>query len=160
MTFIWLIPFLLQGMIMGIDEFIFHRKRGLPPWERVGHPVDTFFFAGCLIFACVASPEMPMIKVYAALAVLSCLMITKDEFVHTEVCSKPESWLHAILFILHPIVLIEAWAIWAGAGPVPSFGRSVLLGECLLVCSFLAYQIIYWWTPLHDRQQRFLRSAR
>jgi len=26
---------------MGVDEFYFHRRRGLPRWERLAHPLDT-----------------------------------------------------------------------------------------------------------------------
>jgi len=160
MTLIWLIPFLLQGIVMGVDEFLFHQKRGLPPWERIGHPIDTFLFVLCLAFTLTASPETSMLKIYGGLAALSCLMITKDEFIHTELCSKTENWLHALLFVLHPVVLIEVGAIWTGVMSSAVLGRAILLGECLLIWIFLAYQIIYWWTPLHERQQHILRSAR
>ena len=37
------LPLGLQALAMVFDEFYFHRKRGLPKWERLGHPIDTFF---------------------------------------------------------------------------------------------------------------------
>jgi hypothetical protein len=35
------IPFALQMCCMAVDEVHFHRQRGLPRWERLGHPLDT-----------------------------------------------------------------------------------------------------------------------
>ncbi len=35
------IPFALQTCCMAVDEVHFHRQRGLPRWERLGHPLDT-----------------------------------------------------------------------------------------------------------------------
>ncbi len=42
-----LLPVLMQGLAMFVDEFVFHRRRGLPRWERLGHPLDTLMVALC-----------------------------------------------------------------------------------------------------------------
>ena len=36
------------------------------------------------------------------------LLRPKDEFVHSELCEPAENWLHAVLFILHPICFLSA----------------------------------------------------
>ena len=35
------LPFAVQGLAILVDEFWFHHRRGLPRWERLGHPIDT-----------------------------------------------------------------------------------------------------------------------
>ncbi|HWU42647.1 MAG TPA: hypothetical protein VN132_04380, partial [Bdellovibrio sp.] len=47
---------ILQGSIMLIDEFFFHHKRGLPRWERIGHPLDTITVLTCLLFLYFTDP--------------------------------------------------------------------------------------------------------
>ena len=37
----------LQGLAMLVDELLFHRRRGLPRWERIGHPIDTLSVLAC-----------------------------------------------------------------------------------------------------------------
>jgi len=105
---IWLmLPMILQGIAITFDELYFHRRRGLPLWERIGHPIDTLFVLFCYLFILLNlnEPTETNIKIYAVLCIFSCLLITKDEFIHTEKCEAMENWLHSILFILHPITL-------------------------------------------------------
>ena len=42
-----LIPFVLQMLRMIGDEFYFHRRRTLPRWEWLGHPLDTLSVLLC-----------------------------------------------------------------------------------------------------------------
>src|SRR5262245_51416141 len=106
------IPFLLQMGCMTLDEFHFHRRRGLPRWERVGHPLDTLTALTCFGWLLFTTPSAFSISVYAALSVFSCLFVTKDESVHTKHCGSGEHWLHAMLFILHPLVMLCAGLLW------------------------------------------------
>jgi len=139
------IPWLLQGAVMTIDEFYYHRRRGLPRWERIGHPLDTLTVLACLLWTQVQAPSSGGLGVYFILAVFSCLFVTKDEFVHAEHCDPGEQWLHSLLFVLHPIGLASAgWAWHVGAS------QSFFRGQTYLLVAFMAYQIIYWsyvWKP-------------
>lgn len=142
-----IIPFLLQGLLMFVDEFYFHHKRGLPLWERLGHPLDTLTTLACYVFILMNEPSTNHILIYIGLACFSCLFVTKDEFVHAQECKAPEIWLHSILFILHPITFLVAAIIWAY--PIFSLQNQSLLfsalkGQTLLIVCFLIYQIIYW----------------
>jgi hypothetical protein len=124
---------------MAIDEGWFHRRRGLPVWERVGHPMDTLTVAACFAWVVLRRPDAPGALVgYGILAAFSCLFVTKDEIVHKALCSAAESWLHALLFVLHPIVFLAAGALWR------SGVETVLTVQLVIVLSFAAYQAMYW----------------
>jgi hypothetical protein len=150
------IPFCLQALLIGIDEGYYHIKRGLPVWERIGHPIDTLFFLLCLLFTLFMPYSDTNLKIYIGLTILSCLMVTKDEFVHKHYCPAAENWLHALLFILHPITLITAglmWPVIQGA-TVPTWLlywldnsealHTFMTGQTLLIFIFFAYQVIFW----------------
>ena len=153
MAWLLLAPLALQAVAMGFDEFYFHRRRRLPRWERVGHPLDTLTLLACwgLIFWAPASP--PFFWLYAGLAVFSSLFITKDEFVHARRCPAGEHWLHAVLFVLHPLVLLVsalAWPLFDPPAAVPdylapaSFVKAGLIVHAAAGVLFLVYQTVYW----------------
>jgi len=131
---------------MTVDEFYFHRRRGLGTWERIGHPVDTASVLLCYLWLLVDSPVHFGWLPYFALTALSCLLITKDEWVHARACTATEHWLHAVLFVLHPVVLGAAAWVWLNQ-PLRSW---ILFGQAVLTVAFLAYQTVFWnflWKP-------------
>lgn len=137
---VFLVPVVLQGIAMLFDEGWFHRKRGLPRWERVGHPLDTLTVMACFTFLLVVSPERSgALTTYVALSVFSCLFITKDELVHAIECEPAEQWLHSVLFLLHPVVLGAAGWLWKLGGH-----QQLLAGQLALSLVFALYQIVYW----------------
>ena len=74
----WWIPFILQALAIAWDEGYFHLRRGLPQWERIGHPLDTFSVILCIGFVLWVPFSFENVKIYAFLAALSCLLVTKD----------------------------------------------------------------------------------
>lgn len=155
----WLaVPFVLQMFCMAADELIFHRRRGLPRWERIGHPLDTLTVVICLGWILLFPPSRGSVAVFAALAVLSCVFVTKDEPVHRRYCSAAEQWVHSVLFMLHPIVLASAALLWPAAAGSPArwvietsgFERIFLTAVCVLILAFAVYQFVFWnllWRP-------------
>ncbi len=136
-----LIPYFVQMVAIGLDEFIFHVKRGLPKWERIGHPLDTLSVLACFLFVLYVPYSPLALKIYIGLAIFSCILITKDEFVHKHVCPASEQWLHALLFVNHSIVLIVTGILW------PSLEGAYylfLLLQAAFVFLFFLYQVIYW----------------
>jgi 2-polyprenyl-6-hydroxyphenyl methylase/3-demethylubiquinone-9 3-methyltransferase len=134
-----LVPIALQGAAMVADEGVFHRRRGLPRWERIGHPLDTLTIAACLGWLVAAPPGRGALTVYVVLAIFSTLFVTKDEPVHARLCGGSEQWLHAVLFVLHPIVLAAAGLVWwSGEHP------AVLAGQLVATLAFGIYQVVYW----------------
>jgi hypothetical protein len=155
MTWLLCLPFVLQSILIGIDEWYFHIKRGLPKWERIGHPIDTLTLIACLVIPFILPFSKNALVLFIALSALSCLMVTKDEFVHKHHCPAAENWLHALLFINHPLILTSTGLMWTvfSNNPLPflidclpqaSFLRNFLLLQCGIACAFMLYQIIYW----------------
>jgi uncharacterized membrane protein len=141
----WLaLPFVLQGIVMMVDEFWFHHRRSLGRWERIGHPVDTATVLVCFGIVLFVPFSSTALAVYSVGAVISMICITKDEFVHAKLCPAGEHWLHSVLFMLHPILMTAAVAIWAdfpaGAGGLRRF-FAINVG---ITVAFWLYQIFYW----------------
>lgn len=150
------IPFGLQGLAIFIDEFYFHHKRGLPRWEKIGHPLDTLSVGLCFGYLLGIPFSISAALGFVALATFSCVFVTKDEWVHKEHCSANELWLHSLLFVLHPVVLILAGFVWylrsrpsvaALTGwddSLVSMAWSAVQAQAAIVAAFFIYQIVYW----------------
>jgi 2-polyprenyl-6-hydroxyphenyl methylase/3-demethylubiquinone-9 3-methyltransferase len=128
------VPLAVQAAAMLVDEGYFHHRRDLPRWERIGHPLDTLTIAICLAYLLAGGG----LTGYIVLAIISTLFVTKDEFVHAKHCTGGEQWLHAILFVLHPVVL-AAYAVLAAGGH-----HTLLTVQLAVSLAFLAYQVVYW----------------
>ena len=149
-----LLPFGLQMFCMAFDELYFHRRRGLPRWERIGHPLDTLTVVICLLWLLSVPPGSGAVAIYAGLAIFSCLFVTKDEWVHLKHCPAAEQWVHALLFALHPLVLLSTGLLWPAAHGIGSAWpgwirytgeeRSILTALCAVVLGFGIFQFIYW----------------
>ena len=134
MKFLYL-PFILQGLSMFVDEFYFHEKRGLPKWESIGHPLDTLTVLSCYGYLLWGNGSTVF---YVILCSLSCLFITKDEFVHRQQCSPVEHWLHSLLFILHPVSFLAAYLLMER-------GESGILQiQFVVIGLFMIYQTFRW----------------
>jgi hypothetical protein len=123
-----------QGIVMMVDEFKYHRQRRLGLWERVGHPIDTFFFLLPFLYVQVYTND----ALFWAMCVFSSLIITKDEFIHSKECEGAEQWLHSMLFILHPLALVGLWFAWKNEY------KQIILLQSVIILLFMIYQIIYW----------------
>ncbi|MCO4754873.1 MAG: hypothetical protein KC478_10360 [Bacteriovoracaceae bacterium] len=135
---LWIIIWPIQALLMFLDEFYFHRRRGLGRWERIGHPIDTAVFLSCFIYPLLFEHNDKAAISYMALALISTLIITKDEWVHHKECNLIEQWLHTFLFIIHPIAIFATYLCWSSSNLFP-----VYLQACLIF-SFLIYQIYFW----------------
>lgn len=156
MWMIGVLPFALQALVMVFDEGYFHIRRGLPKWERIGHPIDTCSVLICMGFVIFVPFSIKTLILYCILSTISCILVTKDEFVHKEHCPASEHWLHALLFTLHPITLISAGFIWPvvqNVEVVPwitalfdnrQYLRLFLHGQFVTMSIFLIYQIVFW----------------
>ncbi|WP_141733388.1 hypothetical protein [Oligoflexus tunisiensis] len=143
---------LMQGMIMVMDEFVFHRRRGLPPFERWGHVADTSLFLLALLVPAFLTPTPTWLAVYGGLAFASCVFITKDEWIHASACSGAEQWCHALLFVLHGPILLTTGLIWFLQPHHPTLK---MLPPIILVWGL--YQHLYW-NVYHDRKHSRTRG--
>lgn len=143
-SFLLPLPLALQGILIVTDEFFFHRKRGLPAWEKYGHPVDMLFTMIPYLVAILFPFGAVSSAWFIAFSVLSSVIITKDEWVHTRLANAPEHWLHSLLFIVHPVSFFSVWAMWKPESPLGAFGRTVMLTQVLLMLAFACYHFVWW----------------
>ncbi len=156
MWIIGCIPFLLQAALIAFDEGYFHIRRGLPKWERIGHPIDTASVLVCLGMVLFAPFNIANLVIYILCSSFSSLLVTKDEWVHTLHCPATENWLHAILFTLHPITLVCAGIMWPITQGITVaswihylFDNSLAIHWFLqlqfaAMSLFFLYQIVFW----------------
>jgi 2-polyprenyl-6-hydroxyphenyl methylase / 3-demethylubiquinone-9 3-methyltransferase len=148
MVALFIVVVALQGAAMVVDEIWFHHRRELPRWERIGHPLDTLTVALCIGWLLATSPSHgAALPVYATLAIVSTLFVTKDEWVHAGACTAGEQWLHSVLFTLHPVLLATfAYVWWHGY-------TELLVGQLAVTLAFMTYQVVYW-NVLEPRARR------
>jgi hypothetical protein len=139
---LFFLPLGAQAACLFIDEFVFHYRRGLGKWERRGHPIDTLSVLLCFCVPAFFDPTQGALAAFGSLSVFSSLLVTKDEWVHAAECEPLEHWLHAVLFVLHPVVLISVgWVWWNG---YHEFARSLVLGQVGALAAFTLYQFFFW----------------
>ena len=91
----------------------------------------------CLLFLAFTDRTPLTENIYYVMATISCICVTKDEWVHRKYCTAEEMWLHAILFMMHPLVLYMALREWEDS-------RASFLAVAGGVFVFLVYQVVYW----------------
>jgi len=154
---VWIIvalfSYFLQASALFFDEFFFHMKRGLPRWERIGHPLDTLTVLAVNAVTLLAQFSSQSLLIFLSLAMFSCMFVTKDEWVHQRECEAAEHWLHAVLFVCHPMTFASSVFFWllrdsplllGVDGEYFSLASNILRGQFTLLLIFLSYQIIYW----------------
>ncbi len=140
MKWLFYLPFVAQAVVIMVDEFYFHLRRGLPKWERLGHPLDTLSIAACFLYVLLVAYTPQTLFGFIGIGLFSCLLVTKDEFVHAEECEGAEHWLHALLFVIHPLVLLSMGWMWRQQ----ALFRPFLWVQLFFVAFFCIYQVIYW----------------
>ena len=151
----WMVlaPIAFQNAAMFFDEFHYHRRRGLPRWERIGHPLDTLTVLACFAWILTRPPTPANVAVYLGLALFSCVFVLKDERVHFQHCSLGEQWLHAALFVFHPLTLISFGLLWGPARGEPVAApwlaggidaRHALVAQAAATAAIFVYQVVYW----------------
>lgn len=151
MFYVLAAPIAVQAVLLLVDEFFFHYRRGLPRWERIGHPLDTLTVLMAYTYVFLTPFEVGSVSGFIFLGIFSMLFVTKDEFVHTRECTGGENLLHAFLYLVHPLVLLSLGLIWWTRDVPTSYfstDREILVlfiqGQAAITLLFMAYQAIYW----------------
>lgn len=148
-----LVPLGVQALALFVDEFVMHYRRSLPRWERLGHPMDTCSVLGAIAFPVFSNFGSMSLLGFICVAFFSSFLVTKDEWVHARNCSGLEHWLHAVLFVCHPMTFVSLAFFWAlrdqplwlqSEASVAGFAEHLIQGQFILLILFLSYQIIYW----------------
>ena len=123
----------VHTLLILMDEVGFHYRREIPRWERIGHPLDTL----TVLVPIALALHSPVTTYYWIAAVFSCIFVAKDEWVHARLCKGTEHFIHALLFLLHPLLF---FCIAVLVRQAPNF----LLFYLLAAGVFGLYQIIFW----------------
>lgn len=127
-----------HALLMGVDETI-HLRRGLKRWERWGHPLDTLTVLIVILFAYTQEFNPTNLWIFAGLGIFSTLFVTKDEWIHQQDCGPMEHWLHAVLFILHPLIFLVVYKYWS-EGAFPFWFKLIPF----FILGFGLYQLLFW----------------
>jgi len=148
------LPILLQFLIVGFDECYYHNRRLLVRGEQLGHAFDTLSVLACYLVVLFLPPTPPSIGLYTLLCVSSCVFITKDELLYHQDCVPAENFLHALSFILHPLVFVAVGVLWpalhatTAVNPFASLihyqGHEFywVLGNAVILSAFAIYELI------------------
>jgi hypothetical protein len=148
-----LIPYFVQALALVVDEFHCHMRRGLPRWERLGHPLDTLSVLLVNAFAFIWAFSSTNLFLFILLSLFSCLFVTKDEWVHSSECDAFEHWLHSVLFVCHPLTFVSSGFFWVARDNPGVLGLTdqesawaamILGGQVVVLGVFLLYQVTYW----------------
>ncbi len=144
--------FSLQAFLMLFDEFYFHRNRHVPRFERIGHPLDTLSVLLCFCVIAFLQFNLKSILIYLFLSIVSCLLIIKDEGIHKKYAPITEQHLHALLFILHPVILFTLFLCWPSVqsstysifSTQSDILKQIFYIQFCMTFGFLIYQVVYW----------------
>lgn len=144
MTLTLLFLMILHVALLNVDEYYFHRKRQLCRLEVYSLLIDGALYLiplGIAIFAPISDSWKLL---YIAFATLSCLSVAKNEWFYHHI-EKKERTLHALLYLLHPILLYSFYLSWVENYFVHNLNFWIIQ-ICYLGFGFktLSYQIIYW----------------
>ena len=111
MFFVGLLLFTVFLSLHALDERLCHGGRGLSRVERAGRVADLLLWLalhGLVIFA-VFTPARGAL--YAGLATGALLFMTRDEW-RGRTCPPREAGLHALQYLLSPVLLLTLGAMW------------------------------------------------
>ena len=133
-----------HGILYRIDEFKFHRQRGIGKTELTNSLIDGLIFLITLSIAMFSSFNYWSEKIYIALSILSCLSIAKNEFFYGQLC-KGERFTHSLLYVLHTIILYAYYLSWkTNYFDLHYYIWLTQLLYMILGFQALTYSLIYW----------------
>ena len=137
------------------DELVFHRKRGLHPTARWGHPTDLLLLAACAAYTLIV-PYGDLTKIpFGILALFALISPLKDERLHAGKTDGSEQLVHAIRYMLQPLVIIMLGGLWPFLLGVnfmvgmmlpfdPESLRPVFGGFAFACVALAIFQFTYW----------------
>jgi hypothetical protein len=140
-----------HGVLTLYDELWLHRRRRLGSWEARAHLAATALIVVLELGVFFLAPSPGRMFAYFVLAVASSLSITLEEKLHARVCPPIEHWVHALLFMLHPLALLTIGVCWQRLGKplreLDGWPLGVLAVYTFGTLAFSIYQALYWRGP-------------
>ena len=152
MKYLLLLPLVEQGLAVLVDEFYFHFARGLPRWEHLGHPLDTFTVLAPILWQGFSLQSQGNLTVYIVAAAFSCFFVIKDEFVHADVCAPAEHVMPCSSSCIHWFLpRCPCSGLYITRPPERSCGSNRFRGlasalpiQAAILTLYMIYQAVYW----------------
>jgi hypothetical protein len=148
MKYLLLLPLVEQGLDILVDEFYFQFARGLPRWEHLGRPLDTFTVLAPILWQGFSLQSQGNLMVYVVPP-------------HSRACSSSRMNSYIPMFALRPSTSMPCssscihWFLpllllcHAPAGAIvwleQVLGRaSALPIQAAILALYMIYQAVYW----------------
>lgn len=135
----------LHALVFFYDEYILHKKRVLSQKEVNSGLIDGLLFLSTVAMTLFTTYTKQLGYLYIALGFLSCLAILKHELFLPSDISPKERLVHAILYVLHPLILYAFYTSWKMNFFATNLTYWMLqLGYFALGFKAISYHVIYW----------------
>ena len=135
---------IIHGILLNIDEHIFHKKRGINKIELWNALFDMALFIAPIFIALFTKFSYWWEKVFIAFCMASCLSIAKNELFYKGLDVK-ERLVHSLLYVLHPVILYAYYISWqTNYFDHHYYVWLTQLAFMLLGIQSITYRIIYW----------------
>lgn len=136
---------LFHAVLYFLDEHYFHRKRGLSDNEVKSGMFDGILYVITVGLTIFTTYSKGLSYLYITLALLSCLSIVKHEYFYPETMDKKERITHALLYIIHPLILFAFYQSWQSSlFDNELFYWMLQLAYFALAFKAAAFYVIYW----------------
>lgn len=136
---------LLHGILFTFDEYIVHKKRSLSQKEVNSGLIDGVLFLSTVALTLFTKFSSLLEIIYISLGFLSCVAIIKHEMFLPPDITKRERVIHAVLYILHPLILYAFYVSWKSDFFNTNLTYWMMqLGYFALGFKAITYHVIYW----------------
>ncbi len=135
----------LHACLFGYDEYFLKRKRELSQAEINSGILDGILFLFVVSLTIFTTFSESLGYIYIGFSGLSCISIVKNEFFYPKDIERVERIVHALLYVLHPLILYCFYASWK-MGFFVSDMTYWMLQLCYLILGVktVTYHIVYW----------------
>ncbi len=128
-----------------VDEYILRKQRDVSQKEINSVLVDGLLFLSIVAMTIFTSYSKNLGYIYLVLSALSCISIVINEAFYPASLSCKERVIHALLYILHPLILYAFYSSWK----MDFFNTNMTywwlqLGYLVLGAKAITYHVIYW----------------
>jgi hypothetical protein len=131
--------------LFAYDEYALKRKRSLSQSEINSALIDGFLFLSIVALTIFTNFSSTLSYVYIGLAVLSCASIIKNEFFYPDTIKREERVVHALMYVLHPLILYCFYTSWSMNFFITNMTYwTMQLLYLILGFKTITYHVIYW----------------
>ena len=135
----------IHAIAFTFDEYILNKKRNLSQKEINSALLDGILYLAAVALTIFTTFSENLGRVYIGLALLSCISVVKNEAIYPGNIPKIERITHAMLYVLHPLILYAFYISWAQNFFQTNMTYWMLqLGYFVLGLKAISYHMIYW----------------